>query len=355
MLVLVRLGAQLVEERYCQLTQLADGRRAAIYRGLAYPLLDEGDAIDVSAEGFVLRPSAALPDPPVPPGAGVWLGMDGTYLLFTGDGLDCQAMVGCLRAGGVEVLRSGRYLGEPVDGLSADWFIRLAPGQADRVRNLLDSARLPDQGLRPEAPADIRLRLAELDLLALKARAERAERALAEARAMLDANARSEAEREALRAQVENERAQRIEAEREACEARQQVLAAATANPAASAPVKRPSTRQIGTRTAAMLSAFLPNIEFLRDSLDCFTVEFSDVQAVCRALLDLGQATRGMPPQWKALQGVPGWIEKSKIANGTDSQGRVYARLVDGPAGRWQVLISHKSEQSRDIEWLRRL
>jgi hypothetical protein len=44
-----------------------------------------------------------------------------------------------------------------------------------------------------------------------------------------------------------------------------------------------------------------------------------------------------------------------KIANRTDSQGRVYARLVDGPAGRWQVLISHKSEQSRDIEWLRRL
>lgn len=355
MLVLVRLGTQLLEERQCQLTELADGRKAAIYRGQAYPILAEGNVIDVGGEGYPAQPSAAPPDRMLTRAISIMSGVDSSYVLLAGDGLECEVMVGRLRAGGVEVLRSGRYLGEPVDGMSADWFIRLAPGQRDRVRELLDAAQLTSRPSTAEAPSDVRLRVAEMDLSTLRVRAELAERALADARAVLNAKARLETDRDALRTLVENERALRIEAERQASAAREQALAAAAAIPAETAASRRPSSRQIGARSATLLSALVPHIEFLRDSLECLTVEFSDVEAVCRALLDLGQASRGMPPQWKALQGVSGWIEKSRVANGTDSQGRVYARLVDGPAGRWQVLISHKSEQSRDVEWLRRL
>jgi hypothetical protein len=83
-------------------------------------------------------------------------------------------------------------------------------------------------------------------------------------------------------------------------------------------------------------------------------IEFSHRRALYRVLSELDRCGTAMPAHWKAVQGLEGWIEKSKVSNGQDSQGRLYARL-DRADRCWDVLISHKSEQERDIAWLRRL
>lgn len=47
------------------------------------------------------------------------------YVLLSGPSLSCETAAGRLRSFGYDVIRIGRYLGDPVDGLEADWFIRI--------------------------------------------------------------------------------------------------------------------------------------------------------------------------------------------------------------------------------------
>jgi hypothetical protein len=55
-----------------------------------------------------------------------------------------------------------------------------------------------------------------------------------------------------------------------------------------------------------------------------------------------------MTSKWKRIQGVPGWRERH-VSNGQDDSGRIHA----GPhQGRWDLLVSHKAQQDRDISWL---
>jgi hypothetical protein len=97
-----------------------------------------------------------------------------------------------------------------------------------------------------------------------------------------------------------------------------------------------------------MITALRPDLEFLRDSTTVLWGEYADRAGFCRAMNELG--TGGMTSSWRKIRGAPGWWERH-ISNGQDDAGRIYAR---SRLGRWELLVSHKGQQERDIVWLRK-
>jgi hypothetical protein len=93
-------------------------------------------------------------------------------------------------------------------------------------------------------------------------------------------------------------------------------------------------------------------VRLIRDSFIVIAAEFSNRRALYRALAELRTVNGRFPSSWKKLKGLDDWWERH-MSDGQDDAGRVYARLTN--EGRvWEVLVSHKSEQSRDISWLTR-
>ena len=78
------------------------------------------------------------------------------------------------------------------------------------------------------------------------------------------------------------------------------------------------------------------------------TGEFADRRGLYRALIELGSDALGRP--WKKMHAALGWWERH-VSNGQDDSGRLYVRRA---AGHWEVLVSHKSQQTRDLAWLAR-
>jgi hypothetical protein len=99
-----------------------------------------------------------------------------------------------------------------------------------------------------------------------------------------------------------------------------------------------------------VLETLLPATRLMRDSLVVIAAEFTNRRALYRGLAELQILDGRLPPTWKKLKGLDAWWERH-ISDGQDDAGRVYARLTN-PNRVWDVLISHKSEQSRDIAWL---
>jgi len=98
----------------------------------------------------------------------------------------------------------------------------------------------------------------------------------------------------------------------------------------------------------ALLATIRPDLRFLRDSLTVLAGEFADRRGAYRAVLELGFDALGRG--WKRIHGASGWWERH-VSNGQDDSGRIYAQRANGS---WHLLISHKSEQARDIAWLAR-
>lgn len=355
MIVEIFDGRRVVEARACQVITLADGRRAAIYRGLAFPLLASGESIDVSGEAISLAAApGATPiraDAAPQPVFAVIGGSDGAYVLLCGSGLRTQEIATALRADGFAVARTGRYLGEPVDGVTADWFVRLVGASDTEVLRARLSALLSTAPAEVDA-AQLRLRLLTDELTAARETTRRSAMEVERLQARLAAGADSSHEVVALREQLgaETRRRETAESNADAALARLREAEAETMPSGRSQPRL---ARNVSDEIGVVLSALLPRIRLLRDSLDTACVEFSDRSALYRVLSEL-QACEGAAPQrWKTVQGAEGWIEHSKVSNGTDSQGRVYARL-DRSDRRWDVLVSHKSAQDRDIAWITR-
>ncbi|CAO3424320.1 hypothetical protein [Azospirillum endophyticum] len=348
-------GAQLLERRDCRTTLLPDQRTAAIWRGLAYPLL-EGERIDVSGEAVV--PGAASP-----PAAGasrpdarfaVVEGVGEAYLLIQGSVIDREQAAARLAAGGLTVLRHGRYLGDVVDGLSADWFIRFQTQSAarqplaDHIRTLLDGLlRLAET---PASMAELRLRLVEGELAQAKAAAASLKAEVARLRLALAEQAsvpiQDDGGEVADRLRAELDDLQKALAE----EAKHRVAAEELALEVPRSP-RPPGGGRLKDEVAAVFAGLLPRIRLLRSSLDVIAVEFSDRRFLYGALAELADGTTGTPPNWKKVKGADRWWERH-ISNGQDDTGRIYARLAAEGRG-WVVLVSHKSEQPRDIIWLR--
>src|SRR4051794_21300202 len=127
---------ELFETRACPIIQDPDGGRAAVWRGLAYPIRDN-NRIDVSGPAFVPN-TPLIPMTNSLPGGHFHIiqGEDSAYLLLAGSVVDRDAVSTALRTSGAVILRSGRYFGEPHGDFVPDWFIRFEKHSSDLV-NLL--------------------------------------------------------------------------------------------------------------------------------------------------------------------------------------------------------------------------
>ena len=120
----VREGPDILETRRCRAMLMPDGRVGAVWRGLVYPVR-EGNHIDINGEA--LPPTACIAGTAGPQANASFASIEGdgeAYLLLAGPTSVREEATASLRASGIAVLRAGRYLGDPVEGFAADWFIR---------------------------------------------------------------------------------------------------------------------------------------------------------------------------------------------------------------------------------------
>jgi hypothetical protein len=120
----------------------------------------------------------------------------------------------------------------------------------------------------------------------------------------------------------------------------------------AEAPPARPQPNRAAGRLqdeiSTLLASVRPDLRFLRESVTVLIGEFADRRGLYRALIELGSDALGRA--WKKMHAAPGWWERH-VSNGQDDSGRLYVRRVER---HWEVLVSHKSQQARDLGWLAR-
>ncbi|WP_262271844.1 hypothetical protein [Microvirga yunnanensis] len=356
MLVSIFDGELLIETRECRRVWLPDSRPGVVWRGLAYPLR-AGDRLEVADEAFSPAACAAGGEPRqegstadrVACAFALIDGRDEAYLVLPGSVLDCEQATGSLREAGIRVLRTGRYLGEPVDGVEGDWFIRFVKptDRARPVRELIAGllGRSPADEARDQAGPELRARLLGAELAAAKAReaglrTEVAHYRLREAEQV----GAAEAEVTHLRLELEEERRLREVAEAAAMEAERAEPVPPAPRPAAPA--------RIRDEIESVLAALLPRVRLVRDSINVIAAEYGSRRAVYRALAELHENQEQKLQAWKRIRGAEGWWERH-VNNGHDDAGRIYAKL-DKADRVWDVLVSHKGEQTRDVTWLSR-
>jgi len=331
--VVITQAAEVIETRTCRVMTMPDGRRGALWGGLVFPL-GSGDRIDLAGEA--VPPGDCRPGPTVGRARYALIpGASESYVLVDADRETVDAAVKALSQAGVTVLRAGRYLGEPPEGIEADWFIRVADAPADRVDAILASLLWTTRSDTPEGPLDLRLRLLEADLLAARAREAALHGELAQLRLQA---ATSGEEADLQRALME-----------EALGEERRLRAEVEARAAEPVPHTKPAAR-LREEIAAMLAGLLPRMILLRDSEVVITAEFASRRALWRSLGELNGAS-GAPHGWKKIRGAERWWERH-VSNGQDDSGRIYARHAAGE--QWEILVSHKTEQPRDIAWLSR-
>ena len=326
-------GAEALETRLCDLWMMPDGRMGAAWRGLVFALTN-GDRIDISQNAVPVQTCRANALTQRSRYA-VISGATEAYVLVEGDRAVREGAVVALRGAGIKVLRVGRYLGDPPEGLVPDWFVRIAAAQDEAINAAL--ACMFDRSAHDPAPSlqELRIRLLETDLLAARQR----EAGLQAELATLRQRAADTAEEAAFQ--------QALAEEALAEEQRLRTLAETQA----AAPVLRPTVpARMQEEVALVLATLLPKLQLVRDSATVVAVEFAGRRALWRAFGELHTST--MPPAgWKKIHVAEGWWERH-VSNGQDDAGRIYARR--GGGGGWDVLVSHKGDQSRDFAWLAR-
>jgi hypothetical protein len=319
---------QPIETRPCRLVHLPDGARAALWRGLAWPI-GKGDRIDMASRAYPLLTQHPAPGPLF----GLIDGAEEAWLVLEGPVTLRDAAAGVLRQAGVAVLRSGPWLGDPIDGVVGTSFIRFVRPQADDLRQAVASilqGTLAPSSAKPD-PAD-RVRTLTIELLEARAALARAQAAQAERRAAPSADL----EREFADVRQEN-----IALLQEIADLRRQLAEAVPVRPEPGRPYSR-----LQDEISALVATLRPDLRFLRDSLTVLVGEFADRRSLCRAVVELDANALGR--SWKRIHTAPGWWERH-ISNGQDDSGRIYTRRT---GGCWDLLVSHKSEQARDVSWL---
>ena len=341
-------GAQLFETRECVLVGLPDGREGAIWRGLAYPLALHDHRIEMGGEAFppgdCQHRNGSIQAPQTD--FAVIEGVEEAYVLVAGPSLSCDNATRALKVAGYEVLRTGRYLGDPVEGLEADWFIRITkPNGRESLSELLTEVLTGQARGVHSHFGEYRARLIAGELASAKAREAALRAEVARLKLELASGNQTQAELDELRVAIELERSLRQEADLAAYAATQ------LANEArVDRPVAQPG--KLKNEIEVVLDTLLPEIRLMRDSVIVIAAEFSNRKALYRGLAELRTANGRLSSTWKKLKGLDAWWERH-ISDGQDDAGRVYAR--SGNLNHmWDVLISHKSEQSRDIAWLAR-
>jgi hypothetical protein len=349
MMISIFNRGQLFETRECALVRLPDGREGAIWRGLAYPLELPDRRIEMGGEAFA--PGDCLHRDTriraLQTNFAVIEGVEEAYVLLSGPNLSCETAAGALKAAGYDDIRTGRYLGDPVDGLEADWFIRISkPKNGRDSLSVLLTEVLAGQATdvhSHESFGEYRARLIAGELASAKAREAALRAEITRLKLELTSGGQTQAELDELRTAIEIERSLRQEADLAAFAAAQLANKAHTDRP-----IVPPGKLQ--NEIEVVLETLLPGVRLMRDSLIVIAAEFSNRRALYRGLAELQIVNGRLPPTWKKLKGLDAWWERH-MSNGQDDAGRIYARL--GHLDRiWDVLISHKSEQTRDIAWL---
>jgi hypothetical protein len=325
-------GNQTVETRRCRRAQLPDGSSGALWRGLVWPLAS-GDKIDIAGPGFPLLPE----DLSSGPRFGLVDGAEEAWLVLEGSVTVRESAARLLREAGVEILRTGAWLGDPVDGVFGTSFIRFVRPSTENlsqaIAEILESSLSPG---RPSVDLAERLRLLTVELTEARAAiacAHEAQRA---------PQPKSLAEIESELARVKDENLGLLQ---EMVDLRRQVEEIPVR------PVFQPSRAavvRLQDEIAVLMASIRPDIRFLRDSLTVASGEFADRQSLCRAIVELKPDTLG--PSWKRIRDAAGWWERH-ISNGQDDSGRLYARRA---GTQWEILLSHKSQQKRDLAWISR-
>jgi hypothetical protein len=347
-LVEIRDGPQLLEARECRLVYLPDGSEGAVWRGLAYPFYAKG-AIDVTGPAFppaLCRSLESVRDPAL---FALIEGGEEVYLLLPGTSAECEKVASRMRGAGVTVLRTGCYLGDPVGGFQADWFVRfVTPGDKTDLNALL--GRILDRApvdARSGETEELRTRILRHELLITQAREAALREELRGTKARLSASLTARHPPTEISSDTESEE---ISANPDPVLPPQPAaFVPVTAPPAAMPSVSVPG--RLRAEINGVFEVLLPQIELLRDSIDVIAAEFSNRRSAYRSLAELN-ASLSIPSSWKKVQGLDAWWERH-LGNGQDDQGRAYLRHPRADR-RWQVLISHKSEQERDLTWLRR-
>jgi hypothetical protein len=282
---------------------------------------------------------------------GLIRGDEEAWLLVAGSATDLAGVIARLRSAGIEVIRSGRYLGGVTDGFAADWYARFAlPVDITLLETLLHSQggaseTIPSSG---EDDRALRLRLIQAELAEARAREASLASDLARLKLASALTDDDGAEAAALRQTLAEE--QRLHAEaglaRAAAEQERDFLA----NRPAATP-GRAGQPKFQNELAVVMETLLPKLKLVRDTLTVLAVEFSDRRAVFRALGELQGSVGRLPSGWKAVQGAEEWWERH-ISDGRDNTGRLYCRLIPSSQS-WAVLVSYKAIQKRDIAWIK--
>lgn len=346
-------GVQPVEERVCLCVSMPSGESAILYQGRVYPLTD-GNRIDLS--GPIVEKAAACPEPSAKAAVEIIWGAETAYALVSGSSAFRTAVRAALIGFGAAVLREGQYVGDPLGSFTPDWFLRFSGTGLDRdaIQRAAIAATDPTHSWVVDATReDLRIQLLTTELLEARAnnatlRAELAKVRLrfAELNAANSADVAQaialaeciDAERQALRDALEEARRARSEAESAAAQIRDD------RQPQVS------SLKAVRSEVERVFSHLLPHVQLLRDTLEVISYEFRDRGPLYRALSQLNPKTGTFPQKWKKLQGVDAW--ERHISDGLSDAGRVYAQF-DGEQRRFEVLVSYKSDQTQDLNWLR--
>jgi hypothetical protein len=352
--ILIFDGGDYVETRSLKLSPCPDGRPGATYRGLLHPLVGD-DRIELDGAAYVPgSDDVAVTSAPARIRPVVIRGERTGYVLLAGTVLERELVARAVAAAGGVVVRTGRYLGDPLSDFMPDWLVRFSLGSSsfDAVERAVGEALGAPEPAAAESFDDLRLTLLSAELSASRAEAaalrlenarlkvEKAEAVAARDYADLAAAQALATERAEFLAALESERVARTEAERIAS-----ALPAETGLP-------RPGRKWLTSEVEDVIAALFPRLRFLRDGLLTVSMEFRDRRAFYRAIksIDVDRFPADSP-SWKKVQGLDHWWERH-VSDGTGDAGRLYARRMRAE-GYVEVLASVKGEQTRDLAWMR--
>jgi len=111
------------------------------------------------------------------------------------------------------------------------------------------------------------------------------------------------------------------------------------------------STANLASRlvedVASILENLLPNVRFLQDSLQVITSRLEDPLPLLQCMGDIVQQKK----RGTKVQGATQWQEM-RFSTGQDHTGRLYFRVQDDC---YEVLVSTKQNQDKDINYLKRI
>lgn len=336
-------GDRLVQRCPCRPVQMPDGSDGALWRGVAYPLMP-GNTIDVSTARPVSPPDIAAASPVAAHRHAVLPGDDVSWILIEGLADRLEAARAALAAAGLAIIRTGRWLGEPLDGVVFDWYLRLEePLDAATVAGVLGTPAPPAELSRDVEFATLHCRLADLTAEQARLRAELAARSAVPAPptavadhppAMSDDGARDAAQSELIEAYRRINELETLVRQRDAHRA-----------------TLPKSVATLHDELGEALKALRPDIVLLRDSLRVATGEWADRTSLYRAIQELPMSgKRPEGGQWKPLKAAERVWERH-LSTGQADDARIYARFSTNTR-QWQVLLGWKLDQTHDISWL---